>query len=393
MGVGCAIFLSRSMSSDQYLQKIEGFREFIERACLAAFVPKRLRLRKYDEELAESIEKRWSGQVIKVRRLIYERKDSKKAPCDTKPAAQPAGSNSGEPGSTDERSGNQASSSNENTTAPKQVSAAASENQPESEVAGDLSGIGEVGDSDSNHTPPLEGTKVEEKESKDFLVFLDPHLEIDWTCDFDPPDDAKKLIASAEASAAVDCDFLAKQSLIGYRLQLGQVIVCALQGQFCEGQRLLAEATIYLNKRVVERSRQWTLYALLIFGLTALFLTAYAVGGISELQTPGPFLGGLEGGFLGAFISVAAKTGRAECDAAAGWVIHFLEVLMRLAIGLVFGGVAVGLANSSMGPEPLKLLTASPEGILILSFASGLFQQSVPRMLSEYTPLKQTSEP
>ncbi|MES2659488.1 MAG: hypothetical protein V4689_12790 [Verrucomicrobiota bacterium] len=384
------------MSSEHYLKTIEESRDFLERACLAAFFPNRLKARVYDEKLGRSIEKRWRDQVIAVHRLIYERGDFRIAADNVNPVSDdPPVPPTPQPDSDSVVIGANsevAQAVGEKTVGPSNadVSRSAAAGEGDSHIDGDDSPS--AGDAGKSKGSEIEAEMEKVEESRDFLVFLDPHLEVDWTSDFEPPPDSAKLIASAEACAAVDCDFLANQSLIGYRLQIGQVIVCALQGQICEGQRLLVEATEYLNKRVVERSRQWTLYALLIFGLTAFFVTLYAVGGFADLPTPGPFLGGLEGGFLGAFISVAAKTGRAECDAAAGRILHFLEVLMRLAIGLIFGGVAVGLANSSLGPEPLKLLASSPQGILILAFASGLFQQSVPKMLSEYTPLKPPPE-
>ena len=238
---------------------------------------------------------------------------------------------------------------------------------------------------DTHKRAKLKGNPPPAGDDDDFVVFLGPSLEVDFITVKDPSPDGAKLIAQAEAAAAVDCESLSPGKLLAYRLQMAQVIVCALRDQEPVGKKLLTEASSYLNKRILERSREWTLVSLLICGLVVFLASLLSAGSIAVLVTSSKLLAPLQGGFLGSFVSMAVTTGKSKCDAAAGFKLHFLEVLMRLAIGVIFGGIAIGLAGSSFGPEPMKTLVATVEGCLVLSFGAGLFEQAVPSILSKYS--------
>ncbi len=231
----------------------------------------------------------------------------------------------------------------------------------------------------------LEGLEAPDPTKGDFIVFLDSGFSIDWVTDQGTDPQAASLIASAEALAAADCDFLKQSKLLEFRLQVAQAIVCALQGEIEEGQKLLNQAKGYLAKRTVEQSREWTLLSLLLVGsiiaTAASFWGKFAfVNGLSVTASTS-----MIGGFSGAFASMAARTGKGSWDAAAGFLLHFLEVTMRLLVGSVFGLVATSLAASSFGPEPFQTLIKSWEGCVVIAFGAGLFEHSIPRILSHYS--------
>lgn len=232
-----------------------------------------------------------------------------------------------------------------------------------------------------------------EKESKsqdaslkiDFVVFIDPAYSIDWIADGDLDPAAVSFISKAESIAAIDCDFLSSPKLLEYRVQIAHAIVCALQGQIEEADKLLAQAQSYLAKRTIERSREWTLCSLLM--LSSLTVVACTFWGTSWIQTenwltiPIP----LTFGFLGAFASIAARTGKQSWDAASGCLLHFLEVAMRLSVGAIFGLVATNLASSTFGPEPIQTLIKTWQGSSVVAFSAGLFEKTIPRILSQYS--------
>ena len=223
-----------------------------------------------------------------------------------------------------------------------------------------------------------------EPDEDDFLVFIDPGYAVDWVTDGNPDKAARALMARAEAIGSVDCGFLRASKLLEFRCQIAQVIVCALHGEIKEGGKLLAEAQQYLAKRTVERSREWTLISLISIAVVV-------VGSILiwQRQQLGSWIenscnSSLIGGFVGAFASVAVRTGKEKWDAAAGGWLHFLEVVMRLLIGVIFGAVAITISLSSFGPKPMQELVANWHGCLVVAFTAGFFERSVPRMISKY---------
>jgi len=219
----------------------------------------------------------------------------------------------------------------------------------------------------------------------DFVVFLDPSLSVDWIMDGTPGNQAMAIISEAEAVAAVDCGFLRRSQLQEFRSQVAHAMVCALQDETDKARYLLEQAKHYLSKRTVEQSRVWTLGSLLA-------IAALALAGVSIWKDSCFFRGidakiwaSIFGGLCGGFASMAAATAKGTWDAAAGPFLHFLEVLMRACLGAIFGVIATMLALSSFGPKPFQELASDWRGCVVIAFAAGLFEKTVPRILSQYS--------
>lgn len=223
-----------------------------------------------------------------------------------------------------------------------------------------------------------------EPDEDDFLVFIDPGYAVDWVTVGNPDKTARALMARAEAIGTVDCGFLKAPKLLEFRSQIAQVIVCALHGEIEAGEKLLAEAQQYLAKRTVERSREWTLISLISIAVVVVVSISTWQGQQLGQWIENSFNSSLIGGFVGAFASIAVRTGKEKWDAAAGGWLHFLEVIMRLLIGVVFGSIATSISATSFGPKPMQELVETWNGCLVVAFTAGFFERSVPRIISKY---------
>ena len=88
----------------------------------------------------------------------------------------------------------------------------------------------------------FEGRPKPQGDDNDFVVFLGPSLEVDFVTVKDPSSEGARLIAQAEAVAAVDCESLSESKLFSFRFQIAEVIVCALRDEEAIGKSLLKEA-------------------------------------------------------------------------------------------------------------------------------------------------------
>jgi len=150
-----------------------------------------------------------------------------------------------------------------------------------------------------------------------------------------------------------------------------------------------------LKQRTVERSRCWTLISAHVF--LVIFSTALALY-CSVQNTPAFWqsadsylvLLAIQGGVIGAYLSIIQKAGRGEWDAAAGLMIHSVEVVTKLFAGGVLGGIVFALSRSAHAPPSLKAITPDSFSLFIFGVAAGLFERLIPKMISTYTKSEKT---
>ena len=98
----------------------------------------------------------------------------------------------------------------------------------------------------------------------------------------------------------------------------------------------------------------------------------------------------LQGGMVGAYLSVIQKAGKGAWDAASGVRIHVLEVFTKIFAGCVCGGVAFTLSRSVHAPASIRELTSDPYSLLVFGLAAGLFERVIPKMVSAYVECDET---
>jgi hypothetical protein len=92
----------------------------------------------------------------------------------------------------------------------------------------------------------------------------------------------------------------------------------------------------------------------------------------------------IQGGIIGAYLSLVQRAGRGEWDAAAGRGLHNIEVLTKLFAGGILGGLAFALTRSVHAPSWVKEITPDGYSALIFGVVAGLFERTIPRIISTY---------
>jgi hypothetical protein len=233
--------------------------------------------------------------------------------------------------------------------------------------------------------------------SNNFVVYIDPEFDIDWTNDRDSSEGQSESISLAESIGARRCGHLPVAQILEFKRLIGQAIVNAIHGNLKLSRGLAENAAQFLKDRTIERSRAWTLASAHSVLLSTAILTAlcFAIPLLLNLLSGAPlglwFAGA--GGLLGAYLSVLQKAGSGEWDAASGLCIHVLEVLTKLVAGTLFGGIAFAISQSVHAPASLKALTPDNASLFMFGFAAGFIERVIPKMVSTYSESFTNEEP
>lgn len=233
--------------------------------------------------------------------------------------------------------------------------------------------------------------------SNNFIVFIDPELDIDWTNDRDFSEGQFESISFAESIGARRCGHLPFEQVLEFKRLIGQAIVNAIHGNPKLSRGLAEDAAQFLKDRTIERSRAWTLASAHSLLLAAGFLVGLCLAIPPFLNlffgTPLGLWFASAGGLLGAYLSVIQKAGSGEWDAASGLCIHVLEVLTKFAAGTLFGGIAFAISQSVHAPASIKALTPDNASLFMFGFAAGFIERVIPKMVSTYSESFTNEEP
>lgn len=237
--------------------------------------------------------------------------------------------------------------------------------------------------------PPTDGHTLLDKYN--YVVFIDIEGDLDWISNDDysrskVPSEVFTLIAKIMDVEAIPCKHLGKNEWMAFKRMLGAAIVSAFEGGRDEAESLMAQAKAYIEQRIPERSRLWTLWSVTI-GVTFYGLIFYFLRNTIFIV---PFVFGL----LGAYVSIVRHASIRNVDSSAGKMLHVTEALVRLLIGAILGKIGVLFCNSLLAPEFAQKFCVSDAGIRVIAFASGLFDAFIPAMISTYiiAPLKTKGE-
>ena len=233
--------------------------------------------------------------------------------------------------------------------------------------------------------------KGEQDKKYDFVVFIDIAGDLDWICNDDHSMEklsqrASTLIARVHSIEATPCKHLREREWMSFKRILGAAIVSAFQESCEDSIALMNQAKVYIEQRIPECSRLWTLWSatigMILCGLGLYFLRD------NVLVVPFMF------GVLGAYVSIVRHASMRNVDSSAGKLLHVTEVAVRLLIGAILGRMGVLFCDSLLAPEFARSICASGTGVRVIAFASGLFDALIPAMISRYiiTPLNSKGE-
>jgi len=109
-----------------------------------------------------------------------------------------------------------------------------------------------------------------------------------------------------------------------------------------------------------------------------------------------PLVCSLAGG-VGAFISTAIGNQRIPCAPSAGWILHFLEALLRYTIGFAAGllvwlatagNIAIGFlnfaSNPATSPSAADHLPTSIYALITVALLAGTSERLLPSLIARF---------
>ncbi len=232
------------------------------------------------------------------------------------------------------------------------------------------------------------------RSSRDFIVWIDDELDIDWQSsdeyDAEGHEDSHKhnlILNEAAALETTPCDALATSMKTHFKRLIGEAITRSFDHDYPSAGEMLEAARAYILARSQETSRFWYLSA--AFGMVAPFVVA---GGCLWLWRE-PLTGALGesafwlllsavAGSLGALLSVIGRTGKLEFDCSAGRALHYLEGTSRIWAGALSGVVAGAAVNTEMILAPLSRGERTHAVMMLAALAAGTGERLATSIIS-----------
>ena len=189
----------------------------------------------------------------------------------------------------------------------------------------------------------------------DFIVFIDPEIDVDWITskkfddqgykDLEAHNNILNRTALLESLPTHDLD---PKIRLSYKRMLGEAIARSLSHDYINGEKILDESEIFIKARNEELARFWYLSSsgLLTFVVMVCGFIAWEER-VIVCQTVGDTLFWLViasiAGAIGALLSIIMRMGKTSLDSSAGRGLHQLESVSRIVAGMI-SAVLVGLA-------------------------------------------------
>jgi hypothetical protein len=229
----------------------------------------------------------------------------------------------------------------------------------------------------------------------DFIVFLDPDLDVDWSTsvkyeETDTEDHIKERNDILNREAIAECvpnDHQRENVRLNFKRMVGEAVARALERDYDSAKRMLEQARSYIEARNVERARYWQLctactLGLLcgLFGLTMWWFREYFIRVWRE-EVYFLVMAGVAGS-VGAVLSMIFRMGRTFPTSEAPRALHTLEAASRVLAGcfsglLAAGSVQIGLILSVTAGAGQKYQT-----MLVVAMASGASERLAPSIIA-----------
>lgn len=229
--------------------------------------------------------------------------------------------------------------------------------------------------------------------TKDFIVFVDSKLDVDWATSANYDEiGAKDLTAHNEILnkaaflESLPSEKSCKKVKLHFKRMLGEGIVRSIKHDYVSAQRMLETAESFIQARNSELARAWYLIG------SGLFTTSILVFGIfiwinrSDLIN---FIGqnlfilfiAATAGSVGAMLSVIMRMGSTSLDSAAGRNLHFLESISKIVAGMI-SAVLVALAvNAEILLPVFNKIDNKTTAIVLAALVAGASERLAPSII------------
>lgn len=228
-------------------------------------------------------------------------------------------------------------------------------------------------------------------ESDDFIVCIDPAMDVDWMTAASYPGfkdeaafhDVLNRMALLESLPNHD---LKDKIRLSYKRMLGEAIARSLSHDYVNAVKILDNARRFFDARQGELARSWylTTSGIMTIGIGLIGLLIWYTR--TPIRTSIGWLAfwlvmSAVAGAAGAFLSIVMRMGKATLDSAAGKTLHQLECASRILAGMIFA-VIVALAVYSEMILPVFRKSQHPHAfILLIALVAGASERFAPSII------------
>jgi hypothetical protein len=228
-------------------------------------------------------------------------------------------------------------------------------------------------------------------ESDDFIVCIDPSMDVDWMTAGSYPGykneaafhDVLNRMALLESLPNHD---LKDKIRLSYKRMLGEAIARSLSHDYVNAVKILDNARQFFDARQGELARSWYLTTsgilTIVIGLIGLLIwytrtpIRTSIGWLAFWLVMSAVAGA-----AGAFLSIVMRMGKATLDSAAGKTLHQLECTSRILAGMI-SAVIVTLAVYSEMIFPVFRKSQHPHAfILLVALVAGASERFAPSII------------
>ena len=185
------------------------------------------------------------------------------------------------------------------------------------------------------------------------------------------------------------CGHLDEDTRLDFKRLVAEATARALDNDFPNAEKMLADADKFVTKRNQETSRFWYLSASGI--VTAIMLIVGAVLWLCRLNII-PSTGFIAffavmsavAGALGALLSIILRMGKAHLDCSSGEKLHYLEASSRIVAGCISGVVMFLAIKAGVVGEAVFDAPNSLSGQLLLAIIAGASERWMPSIISKF---------
>jgi hypothetical protein len=229
----------------------------------------------------------------------------------------------------------------------------------------------------------------------DYVVYINEKVDIDFEFDeLEHPNifELNRLLNEATILETSVTDELDENNRIRCKTLIGEVIACAIEGDYENAKAMLVSAGAFVQARRQEKSRIWyvsdsgfaTVAIVVVECLLCLVL--YFIFPADRDLVVWLALGA-GAGVVGSFVSILARSGNLQFDPSSGRMLHRVEAGSRIFVGFISGLITV-LAIKSKWILPTLATDGDPHlAVLIVAFVAGGGERLVTSIISDVNAL------
>lgn len=185
------------------------------------------------------------------------------------------------------------------------------------------------------------------------------------------------------------CSHLDVATRLDFKRLVGEATARALDNDYFNAEKMLADAEAFVTNRNQETSRLWYLSAsgsvtalVLLIGVSLWLCRA----GVIEATGTVAFYVVISAvaGAVGAMLSIILRMGKAHLDCSSGQQLHYLEASSRITAGFISGAMMFLAIKAGVVGEAVLDAPNSLSGQLLLAFVVGASERWMPSIISKF---------